>query len=458
MSNRFYMALAALLTVMMLMLSGCGEEVPSVTDPPATEKPTQGPTETPTQPPEYMIRFLVGENVFSAMSLEEGQSLEAPVPQLEGMRFGGWLDESGNIVDLTGARVTGDATYRAAMYPDLSLDVPYLQLDEAGCLGPEEALTGDALAHAMTALTVEAARELLPQLPAGEDPVTPDDLRALLCQLFDPDQVERLNLPDPAVSRRQFAVAMNALLQRGGRQSFAIAADGVIPGDISVNDADFGAMMEAAVAHGHEAGAATWLEALVEMPHEPGPMNLGGWLYYAGEDGKVIRDDYVGDLYFGPDGRYTCGDPELDGIVAGILDEILVNNPGAERIDLLRRGFEYSRDSFKYLRRYGYGFGETGWEVRDAVTMFTTGRGNCYNFAASFWALARGLGYEAWAISGTMTSTDQHHGWVEIYFDGIPYIFDPEMEYVYIYERDIHSWDMFMVTYAAGTYWNYKRY
>ena len=71
-----------------------------------------------------------------------------------------------------------------------------------------------------------------------------------------------------------------------------------------------------------------------------------------------------------------------------------------------------------------------------------------------------GTGIGTGTGTGTCTGTDQPHGWVEIYFDGTPYIFDTEMEYVYIYERGLvdNHFDMFMVSYSAGTYWNYKRY
>jgi hypothetical protein len=74
-----------------------------------------------------------------------------------------------------------------------------------------------------------------------------------------------------------------------------------------------------------------------------------------------------------------------------------------------------------------------------------------------FWALGRGLGYETIAISGTMTGTYQPHSWVEIFFDGEPFIFDAEMEMVYRFERDIFDKDMFMVDYVSGEYWTYRR-
>ena len=88
--------------------------------------------------------------------------------------------------------------------------------------------------------------------------------------------------------------------------------------------------------------------------------------------------------------------------------------------------------------------------------MFTTLRGNCYNYAASFWAVARGLGYEAYAISGTVTQTDQPHGWVEIDFDGKTYIFDCEWEMAYRVKQNRYDMDMFMIDRQSAKYWNYK--
>ena len=443
-------------------LYGCGqEETPTQPTPAPTAAPTTAATTQAPTLPEYYVRYYVDGNVYAALIVTEGEIPPVVEPQVPGMRFVAWLDEAGQTVDPYAAGVTGDTAYYALLYPNLTAQGPYLLADEQGCLRPDDLLTGGALADALNALAVDGAQIHFPELPAEEETVTKATLTALLDQLFPTEEVAQAAVAVEAeeLTRRDFAVLMNSLLRRGAETGVVIAEGTFIPYDLSTNDPGFDALMEAGVVHTH-GGEDSWFDALVNMPHDPGFFNMGGWLYYADENGQVVRDTQVGKLTFGADGRYTCGDAELDEIVAGILDGILVNNPGQERIDLLRRAFEYSRDSFTYLRRYGYGFGETGWEINDAKTMFTTLRGNCYNFAASFWALARGLGYEAIAISGTMTGTDQPHGWVEIYFDGTPYIFDTEMEYVYIYERGLvdNHFDMFMVSYSAGTYWNYKRY
>ena len=91
--------------------------------------------------------------------------------------------------------------------------------------------------------------------------------------------------------------------------------------------------------------------------------------------------------------------------------------------------------------------GETGWQTEYAVEMLSTQRGNCYNYAAVFWALARGLGYDAKAYSGSISQ--QPHGWVEIDFDGVTYLFDPELEMA-ARERGQMNSDRFMMTKQAA--------
>ena len=79
--------------------------------------------------------------------------------------------------------------------------------------------------------------------------------------------------------------------------------------------------------------------------------------------------------------------------------------------------------------------------------MFRTEHGNCYNYAAAFWALARALGYDATAISGSIAGREaqdqreretgvphvdqRDHSWVEIVVDGESRIFDVEMAFSY---------------------------
>jgi transglutaminase-like putative cysteine protease len=142
-------------------------------------------------------------------------------------------------------------------------------------------------------------------------------------------------------------------------------------------------------------------------------------------------------------------------MVAEVLAPIVMTNASAERIDILRKGFEYCRDAFTYLRKDPYNVGDIGWEIEDAKEMFGTGLGNCYNYAAAFWAVARGLGYEARAISGTCTDTDQPHGWVGLYYEGTRYFVDPEWQYAYT-EREVFDKDMFMLTMDEVWWWTYK--
>ncbi len=191
--------------------------------------------------------------------------------------------------------------------------------------------------------------------------------------------------------------------------------------------------------------------------------NVDGWLFYVNEDGSILKDGKVGDLYFSADGRYTTGNSELDSMVAETLDKLIRENPDKKGEDLLRAVHVYCRDNFKYLRRKDgdLEWGATGWSVDKAYEMMSTGKGNCYNFAAAFWALSRGIGYETYTIRGTCTSKNQPHGWCIITLDGKDYFFDCEWEYAYYYDRVQHpepryEMDMFKIPMSKINYWKYK--
>ena len=199
-----------------------------------------------------------------------------------------------------------------------------------------------------------------------------------------------------------------------------------------------------------------WMDMAQKTAYEPGLVHIDGWLYYVQEDGHFLKDGKVGQLTFGSNYRYTTGDVELDGYVAERLASFIEANPKKDRFELLRVAYDYcvTEGGFKYLRRNIYKKGHTGWEVGDAKVMFETGRGNCYNFAAAFWALARGLGYDAYALAGNCTKTVQPHGWVQIEFDGEDYFFDPEWHFAYINEkREVK--DMFKISLEAADWWYY---
>lgn len=76
-----------------------------------------------------------------------------------------------------------------------------------------------------------------------------------------------------------------------------------------------------------------------------------------------------------------------------------------------------------------------------AMQAFTTGSGNCYVYAAAFYFLAIGLGYNAEFIEGEVglaAGGYGPHGWVMIYQDGAAYICDPECQ------RSIGGYNFYM--------------
>ena len=90
--------------------------------------------------------------------------------------------------------------------------------------------------------------------------------------------------------------------------------------------------------------------------------------------------------------------------------------------------------------------------------MLEYGSGNCYCFAALFYELARFVGYDAKLYSGRAYGEQYEyrtydtdlvyapmgytpHGWVEIEFDDVPYIFDTEYEYRSYGLRDMFKGD-----------------
>ena len=192
-----------------------------------------------------------------------------------------------------------------------------------------------------------------------------------------------------------------------------------------------------------------------KAPFKPGFAHFKGYLYYVQEDGYFLKNGKVGELQFGANGRYTSGDEVLDGYVAELLDGFIEANPDKDRYGLLRVAYDHCvTGGYNYLKRNIYKKGHTGWEVEDAKLMFETKRGNCYNFAAIFWALARGLGYDAYALAGNCTKQVQPHGWVQIEFDGEDYFFDPEWHYDYIRDkREVK--DMFKISLEDADWWYY---
>ncbi len=331
--------------------------------------------------------------------------------------------------------------------------------DEFGCVQPNEQLT--------RAQFVGMLIRLFPELPAADcdyvdlspyDPWYPAVAKATAAGWVNGYEDGTFRA-EGQVTRAEAAAIINRALGRSADREL-LDRQLVIPlyGDVTTAHWAYYEIMEASI--GHRADPAAAEEIWVETDEDtlcfaPGPVFIGADLYYADEEGILVRDRTVGCLTFGPDGRYTTGDAEADDLVHAILAEIVTEDMTQE--DKLKAAFDYTRDSFSYLRRTdSYEPGATGWEVAEALTMLRTGRGNCYCYAGVLCLLARQLGYDAKAISGTCNWDPRPHAWVEIEFDGEPYIFDAEMEMAS--KGKYGEYHFYMLSYAIeDTLWPYTK-
>ena len=259
------------------------------------------------------------------------------------------------------------------------------------------------------------------------------------------------------VTRAEAAAIINRALGRSADRD-KLESELVIPlySDLKPSHWAYYEILEASISHraDRSAGSEVWIETDA-LRYTPGPIPMGTELYYADEQGIVVRDRTVGQLTFGADGRYTTGDGEADAYVQAILGEIITEGMTPE--EKLLAAYDYVVESYSYLRRSdAYDPGAEGWEVEEALTILRTGRGNCYCYAGVTCLLARQIGYDAKAISGTTNWTPRPHAWVEIEFDGVPYIFDTEMEMASKGKYGDHHF--YMLSYdIEATLWPYEK-
>lgn len=401
------------------------------------------------------VTYELNGQVLQTVQLTAGQCPEAYKLSPEGAFFEGWRDAAGQLVDPATVPAERDLRYTAVVVPELTGHGAYLQLDDEGRVLPDSVLTGGELSFALQALAAPGAQAYFPTLPAGNAPVESQALTVILKHFFEHDEVEEAFTGTGPVTRAQFAQALHRLLGRSDSETLTMDENAFVPSDLYMEHPQLIALLEASVPHTLSQEGISWSELDLTTKSDPGFVNIDGYLYYVQEDRHFLRDGKVGKLKFGADGRFSSGDTELDDMVAGILAPIVKDNPNATRLELLRIAYDHCHMDYKYLRKEAYGTGDRGWEIDDAKEMFSKGKGNCYNFAAIFWALARGLGYEARAVAGTCTSTVQPHGWVIIEIDGEDYFFDPEWQYAYR-ERGDEGHDMFMIPMNKINYWKYK--
>ena len=423
--------------------------------------------------PAVELRFTVGDTV-TELRLRPRETPELPELQLgEGERFVCWLDEDGSEADPAVPALT-DAEYTALIAPATAASaVPWLEYDALGRLLPEAAVTGGELAAGVSALFGGAYE---PEGLAEKETVTASELASALDGLFKPSLLAQIS-GGAALTRIEAAQLICTL---GGW--YAAVPESAPAPDLAADTpgaAELAACADPAGAKSYAPGPAvidgafyyvdedglfvtdTEIDGMYYGPDgsctgedlEPGFVNIAGYLYYVDEDGEFVFGETVDGMAFGEDGRYTSGSAELDALVAAELIPICAEYETRE--ERLRAAYDHVRDDFEYLRRNYYNIGETGWAVDEAITMFSTGRGNCYNYAAAFWALARGLGYDAIAVAGTLGWDYEAHGWVDIYdSDGTRLTYDCETEMAYRRDGE-YGKDMFAMVpwFAAG--WNY---
>lgn len=415
------------------------------------------PTETE-QVNQYQVKFMVLDRPYTTQQVKEGGRPQQFQLQVEGLELVGWTDEKGNVLDPFTTDVTSDRAYTAVVYPQLQQQKTFLFVDEKGHLRPDDFLTTQELRMALTALAAPGATEYFPTLPEGDTEVALTDLNEMLKHFFRPDAVNGVlaNVQTEKITRGAFAQAMSRLLEYTDADTVVIASGTKIPTDVTQDREDAIALLQASVSFFKDPAGVAWTTVELPVPYDPGFVNIDGWLYYVKEDGYFLKNDTVGTLQFGEDGRYTSGDATLDQTVATILDQIIKDNPDGSRMEILRDVYDHCHTQYKYRRTYDHPpFGGHGWEIQRANAMFETGKGNCYSYAAIFWALSRGLGYPTRAISGTCLKDEQPHSWCIIEIDGADYFFDPEWQYAYT-ERGVFDKDMFKIPMNKISYWGYK--
>lgn len=409
-------------------------------------------------------------------------------PVREGYAFLGWEDESGNLLAGENVRFLEDTRFSPLFTPLLNTDPgvhePYLFADENGFLRPDGAFTrGEAAALLLPSLPQDVEPAAGFEDVAGDsacaraagvlralgiasgsrfrpgDPATLRDLVTMTAPFFsqtdtaeeagpawlkeaDADRALFLTAsalgwlegfegpdtdPDRPLTRAEAAAVLNRVLNRSVQLLELAEHGGAFP-DVSPFHPYYADLMEAALPHSRRlaGGREIWTGSEPTSRLPEGLAFFDGLLYCVDENGYLITGGSWGGFLFDESGVYTSGDEELDKVVRELLDQITTED--MEPLEKLRAAYDYCVSSITYIRRRPLEFGATGWELEAAYEGLSTGYGNCYTYAASFWALARALGYDMQVWSGSVDPNRAPHGFDTLEEDGVLYIFDPELE------------------------------
>ena len=272
--------------------------------------------------------------------------------------------------------------------------------------------------------------------------------------------------PNANITRAEAITLLNKMLGRSADAAKidAYGTDGKIFRflDLPLTHWAYYHIMEASTPHTYETdatGAETWKEFSVPTAaREPGYRLYSGSLYKIDNTGHYVRNHTDGVLRFGSDGKYTTGNATLDTYLRNAVQANTVESDTLE--NNWKRLYKYAGGkNFSYLNRAYLTDGQTGWEIDRAIQMFQTRKGNCYNYAAITTFLARSMGYQATALSGFayMPQNGYYvcHGWTQIAIEGVNYVADPELQYVFARNRNL-DWDLFMKPYKSLTVPKYR--
>ena len=448
---------------------------------------------------------------------EDGTVTLPQGPQIDGYTFIGWKDSDGNPVAGETVTLYADAAYSAEYAIAFRNDAlashhrSYLSINSDGYFRPDGKLSrarAVKLLYDSLDTKVEGSAEFADVDPSADyykaaatlkdlgvisesrlhpdDPISRAELFEMLAHFFpkagesyafseiaetdarypafclamERGWISDLSVsPDADLTRAEAAHIFNCLRGRSSMAAVDYAKVGTIL-DVSFDDPYFGDIAEAAISHDAETtdGGELWTASEALPLLDAGPFFIGTAMHCIDGRGSAVVNGSYGNFDFGPDGVITTGMPELDELVQNTLVELGLDPSSMEGETMLHTIFNYVTYHNSYLRdgNHIYEVGETGWENDEAYTMLSTHKGNCYNYAAEFYVLARAIGYDAVIYSGTIDPTQRPHGWVEIEFDGEPYIFDTEIEFKEVTIGG-HSSSYYKVPYWKAATWYYNR-
>lgn len=387
--------------LMLLALWGCGVQEAA---PVETPSPTVTPAPTPTPTPEPLnLSIASGEEHPAFLALASNGCFQpyARVTRLEASRafcraVDGWPAANYRFADLSADEegyTDAVALCRAGVF----------SVAPGEDFSPRQSISREELAGFL---------ELVSQSLSGEELSRVETLTADVRE----GSLTRTGAAEETVSRSEFAIVMVLLSGREPNEA-AVVTGNCIPVDVGTDN----------YAWLYIADAVT--EGPVEIPAE-GVYRVGDALYGVGADGELLRDTDYGVWTFGPDGKYTTGNAELDTCIRAALESCGADKMSGE--EALKAVYLHVKYDYEYLVTPADMIVEepaaTGWENERALRFFRNGGGTCYGFAAAFGLLARSLGERAYIVSAQVNQYYAPHGFVVIPENGVDWIYDVEME------------------------------